>query len=28
MSQTWFNGPISKAIARDTEAQGADVGFE
>ncbi|CAF0973216.1 unnamed protein product [Rotaria sordida] len=28
MSQTWFNGPIAKAIARDTDAQGADVGFQ
>ncbi|CAF1064141.1 unnamed protein product [Rotaria sp. Silwood1] len=28
MSQTWFNGPIAKVIARDTDAHGADVGFE
>ena len=28
MSQTWFSGPIAKAIAGDSGEQGADVGFE
>lgn len=28
MSQAWFNGPIAKAIAGDTDIQGADIGFE
>ena len=28
MSQSWFSGPIAKAIAGDNGEQGADVGFE
>jgi purine-cytosine permease-like protein len=28
MSQTWFTGPIGRAIAGDSGEQGADVGFE
>jgi purine-cytosine permease-like protein len=28
MSQSWFNGPIAKAIAGDSSEMGADVGFE
>lgn len=28
MSQTWFTGPIAKAIAGDTDEMGTDVGFE
>ena len=28
MSQTWFTGPIAKAIAGDSGERGADVGFE
>jgi purine-cytosine permease-like protein len=28
MSQTWFSGPIAKAIAGNSGIQGADVGFE
>ncbi|CAF1227872.1 unnamed protein product [Rotaria sp. Silwood1] len=28
MSQIWFSGPIAKAIAEDTDIEGADIGFE
>ena len=28
MSQTWFSGPIARAIADDSGETGADVGFE
>lgn len=28
MSQSWFSGPIAKAIAGDTHIEGADLGFE